>query len=467
MISLHYDTMDPYRIYGIEHFIQKYGFPVCFNKESDVNLIYGNSCRDIKKINIRMAENEMQSNVSGYLKIDNEKIPLFEKPISSKNGKPLVTFVDEKGEYPCVVSEGNSITIGFDIFNEVGHILSGCLERFWKSSENKQFAKFPLVEYYEKILFNCLTLACGRSNTQVNFKPFWPDGMKFALCLTHDVDRVKKTFQYITHTVINFKKGKIGLVFLQLSSLLRRGNPYWNFERIMELERKLGVKSTFFFLNEPGKARLFSFNDWKLYWGRYDITDDKIIDVIKKLDREGWEIGVHGSYNSYNDLKRLKEEKNVLEEILGKKVHGISQHYCNFEGSKTWEYQEKVGLTYDSTMGFVGEIGFRWGTCHPFHPSNHTEDRAFSLWELPITIMDNACSYGKRENWREISDILNRVEKCNGVLLLRWHQRVFNEHEFPGGSSLYEKIIETCKEKNVWITNANDIVEWLTTRDKL
>lgn len=471
MISLHYDAKDPYRIYGIEHFIQKYGIPVSFNTESDVNIIYSKSFKGINKINIRIIENEMQNDVSGYLRIGSEKIPLLEKPIGLKNGEPLVTFAnqEDENEYPCVIADGNIITIGFDIFNEVGHILSGYLEPFWKANnlKSKRLMSIPVVDCYEKILFDCLMHASKRLNTQLNYKPFWPNGKKFAVCLTHDVDRVKKTFQYATHTIRHLKKGEIGMALVQWSSLLRSENPYWNFDEIMEIERNLGVKSTFFFLNEQRKTCLFSPGVWKLYWGRYDIKDAKIVEMIKKLDAEGWEIGIHGSYNSYRDLKRLEEEKNVLEGLLGKKVHGISQHYCNLNIPETWEYHEKLGLAYDSTIGFVTDIGFRRGTCHSFHPFNPAECRTLSLWELPVIIMDNACSCGKREVWREIIDILNNVEKYNGVLLLRWHQEVFNELACPERLKIYKKIIGICKEKDAWITNADNIVKWLTTRERL
>jgi len=36
----------------------------------------------------------------------------------------------------------------------------------------------------------------------------------------------------------------------------------------MEIEKKLGVKSSLFFLNEQKKACIFPPNEWKLYRGR-------------------------------------------------------------------------------------------------------------------------------------------------------------------------------------------------------
>jgi peptidoglycan/xylan/chitin deacetylase (PgdA/CDA1 family) len=452
MISLHCDTKDLYRTYGITHFIQKYGISLNTNTESEINLIYGDSAKNIDGFSIQIVENEMQNDVSGYLKTENEekKIPLFEKPIRlDEKGKTLVMYVDEDSEYPCVVSKDHTVTIGFDIFNEVGHIQTGYLEHFWKSksedSKGNQLAGIPVVDYYEKILFDCLSLASNRSKIQLKYKPFWPDGMNFAVCLTHDVDRVHKSYQYFTHFFKYLKRRDFRTAINQIASVAKKmyGNePYWNFDRIMEIERRLGVRSTFFFLNEQRKARLFSPRKWKLYWGRYDIKDQKIVETIKRLDAEGWEIGVHGSYNSYSDKKLLEEEKTVLEGILGKKVYGISQHYCNLKVPETWEYHEKIGLAYDSTTGFVTDIGFRCGTCHPFHPFNSTEGKTLSVWELPIIIMDNACAY---KSWKDITNVVNIVERCNGLLLLRWHQAVFNEQEFPGRSKIYERIIFLTK----------------------
>ncbi|MCW7075517.1 MAG: polysaccharide deacetylase family protein [Candidatus Methanospirare jalkutatii] len=468
-ISIHHGNLEPLRIYGINHFMQKCGIQFSFNTESKINIVYGGASQGINGFNIYISKNELGEGICGHLKIKDEKVPLFEKPMRlDESGDNLVVFVDNKGdEYPCVVLNNTGIAVGFDIFNEVGHILTGYLEHFWKMKENKheKLAKIPVVDYYEKILFDCLLFASRRLNLSLKYKPFWPDGKKFAVCLTHDVDRVHKSYQYITHFVRNIGRGDFRSAINQITSVARKlhgDEPYWNFDRIMEIERNLGVKSTFFFLNEQKKVCVLP-NEWKLYRGRYDIKDKRIVEMIKKLDAEGWEIGVHGSYNSYRDFDMMKEEKETLEEILGKRVHGISQHYCNLEIPSTWEYHEKLGFSYDASLGFVTDIGFRWGTCYPFHPFNPENGRILSLWELPITIMDNACAY---KSWQDIMEIINTVEKYNGLLLLRWHQAVFNEREFPGRSKIYERIIKVCKERNAWITNAYSIAEWLTMREK-
>jgi len=469
MISIYYDTKDPYRNYGISHFMQKYGL-LSADNESEINMIYGDydDLKDRSRFNIQIVENDMQNYAYGYLKDGRkkgEKAPLFEKPVRCEGGKVLAVFVDKSEEYPCIILKEKTIVFGFDIFNEIGYMLSGYLERFWEEDDkHKQLARIPIVDYYEKMLFECLLIASHKLKIPLKCKPFWPNGKKFAVCLTHDVDRVHKSYQYFTHFLKSLKKGDFHAAFYQITSIAKKlsgDNPYWNFDRIMEIEKELGVKSTFFFLNEQKKACIFSPKEWKLYLGRYDIKDAKIVNIIKRLDAEGWEIGVHGSYNSYRNLEMLREEKETLEEILGKRVHGISQHYCNLEIPSTWEYHEKLGFSYDASLGFVTDIGFRWGTCHPFHPFNPENGRISSLWELPIIIMDNACAY---KSWQDMMEIIKTVERYNGLLLLRWHQSTFNECEFPELSKVYERIIKLCKGKNAWITNAYDIVGWLNAR---
>jgi len=71
---------------------------------------------------------------------------------------------------------------------------------------------------------------------------------EFAVCLTHDVDRPYKTYQGPYYAVTDRDLS-------QLRSLFSSNRPYWQFEEIMALEEDLGVRSTFFFLNERNLFR--------------------------------------------------------------------------------------------------------------------------------------------------------------------------------------------------------------------
>jgi len=83
MISLYYNTENPYRIYGINDFMQKYGIQLSFDIESEskINIVYGDASRGINGFNIYITENELGEGICGYLRIENEKVPLFEKPM--------------------------------------------------------------------------------------------------------------------------------------------------------------------------------------------------------------------------------------------------------------------------------------------------------------------------------------------------------------------------------------------------
>src|SRR5699024_2749913 len=110
--------------------------------------------------------------------------------------------------------------------------------------------------------------------------------------------------------------------------------PYWQFESLMDLEGELGVRSAFYFLSEPG-LRDRSLRQWlrPRYWlehcGRYDIDALRMAHIIEALDTRGWEVGLHGSYDSYDDRERLRVEKEMIEGVVGHSVRGGRQHFLN------------------------------------------------------------------------------------------------------------------------------------------
>jgi len=259
------------------------------------------------------------------------------------------------------------------------------------------------------------------------------------VALTHDVDRTHKTYQYLTHFIKAALNREINNALYQILSVFKK-NSYWNFDEIIRIENEYNVKSTFFFLNESIKFNPFSISNWKLSVGRYNVESSKVVQIIQWLDKNGWEIGVHGSYNSYKDKELLLKEKKILENIVRHEIVGVRQHHLNLDG-KTWLIQKKCGFKYDSSFGFTDSIGFKDNKIVPFNPFRD------DFLVFPLTIMDS-CFIDTENRWERFKELLNIVQEKDALLVINWHQRSFNKKEFPEYVENYTKIIEECRDKN-------------------
>ena len=260
------------------------------------------------------------------------------------------------------------------------------------------------------------------------------------VALSHDIDRTSKSYQWLTKPARSLISLNGNAILNQVNSLFKK-NTYWNFEEIIEIENKFNVKSTFFFLNETMKLDYFDLKSYPLALGRYNIESKKITTMIQWLDQNGWEIGVHGSYASFNNLNLLQKEKLVLESILGHSVKGIRQHYLNLT-DETWRLQDNAGFLYDSSLGFAAskgyknKIGFRDNHVRPFFSNPNS-----NFLEIPLVIMDTNFM-NLRNKWEDLKEIVNQCKKLDGVIVINYHNHVFNDLEYPGFKSSYINLIE-------------------------
>jgi len=268
----------------------------------------------------------------------------------------------------------------------------------------------------------------------------------FALCLTHDVDRMYKTYQSLYYTVTERDPS-------HLLDVLPWRTPYWQFRKIMDLEAELGVRSAFYFLNERNLFRdkpprtWVRPSHWKLYAGRYSLADPAIVDVIRDLDEGGWEIGLHGSYDSYRQKERLRYEKEVLEGIVGRRLRGGRQHYLNLDRPETWRYHADIGLRYDASLGSTEEYGFRGrhGVLRPF-------DDEFVVF--PLTLMELALpdvESDPERAWAECERLLSEARDNAAIMTVLWHPRYFNERDHPNFGTLYRRLVERALEMGAWV----------------
>ncbi|MFD1588321.1 polysaccharide deacetylase family protein [Halorientalis brevis] len=277
---------------------------------------------------------------------------------------------------------------------------------------------------------------------------------EFALCLTHDVDKPFKTAYHALFYTLRERDPR------HLRALRDQCNPYWQFEEIMALEEKLGVRSAFYFLNQPSLdsfpvCDLVDVSALTQEFGRYDVRESDVAELIQRLDDGGWEVGLHGSYHTATDRTRLAEEKTRIEEVLGKNIRGGRQHYLRFEAPETWQHYRDLGLKYDASFGSARKPGFGSGY-DVFRPFGD------DFVVFPLTLMDQHLPDPESEfqtAWTDCKTLLDTASSESAVMTCLFHPRYFNTREFPGYRRLYERLITEARDRGAWIGSPGEFYE--------
>lgn len=315
-----------------------------------------------------------------------------------------------------------------------------------------QHDRFPYYLSNQRSVFDPRV---SRFLVENGLRPEYPDGKKFAVCLTHDIDVVyPEKLDSIIGTAKAFVKGNLtDAIKTPFCRINKKWNPYWNFREIMELEAKYNAKSSFYFLAlRPGEK---DFN-----YGIEDLEAE-----LKFISSHGWEVGLHGGHKSYSSLEDIKEKKQRLEEILGKEIIGYRNHYLRFKVPDTWELLSKANFKYDTTFGYPDCAGFRNGMCHPFRPYNLNTGNQIDIIELPLIVMDRTLlrDYMRldvKKAWELTKSLVNKVEQYNGVITILWHNNTSIEGE---GLKYYEKFLKYVSGKKAWLASGEEIYNWWST----
>ncbi len=310
-------------------------------------------------------------------------------------------------------------------------------------------------------------------------KPRWPDGKPFAVCLTHDVDAVslyslKQSLRSRKAQLLNgvgaFQKVmslvSVGIDLARAGIRSGQKDPLHCYERWLEVEKEVDAHSTFFFW--PGLSAVTKRYHTDCTYELYDsvVFDNQrctVAEMIREIDRQGWEIGLHPSWYSFDDADELKRQKETLENALGHEIVSVRQHYLHYDIRVTPAVQAEAGFKYDSTLGFNDNIGFRFGTCYPWNLYDLKIKKRLPIKEIPLIIQDGAMlapTKGMRLDegtaFQYIKQIAKTVEKVGGVLTLLWHP---NSIIKPDWWNLHLRTLEYLKKKNAWFGAVREVGE--------
>jgi peptidoglycan/xylan/chitin deacetylase (PgdA/CDA1 family) len=328
----------------------------------------------------------------------------------------------------------------------------------------------------------------------------WPEGKKFAVCLSHDVDRItfalwwarwrrlKEVFPlvlkdkpYLTSKLKSLFSSRLTGRKDPASSMIIQNKPHSEtfkkgdfFSPWLSIEERYGFRSTFFFFPDlPSRYHEF---DRPMYRHSdiigYEGERVSISEMMRHLDRRGWEVGLHGTFYSFDDVQELKRQKEQVERTVQKEVVSIRQHYLHFDISKTPRAQGEAGLKFDSSFGSNRLIGFRNGMAFPFYFYDLAADIPLPVLEIPLHIQDGALfslnnlGLSPPLALQRAKEMIDRVEETEGLVTLLWHPHSADEVSFPGWFWVYAELLSYVAQKDAWVAPVREIGNWWEERQR-
>lgn len=400
-----------------------------------------------------------------------DRIPVYGNCLTFK-GEGIHVLVDERTQEPAALEIASPaqtlVRAGFDLFQEIRHLLT--------RGQPLTHARIPTLDLHIAMLRD-LIVHCAIPLVEI---PPVPAGHNFIVCLTHDVDHVGIRNHKFDHTMfgflyraivgslINFCTGRRSVRHLAANWMAAFSLPFvylgltkdfWNqFDRYLEFER--GLASTFFIIPrkaDPGKDRNGPAPSRRA--AQYDVAE--VADQVQRLISARREIGLHG-IDAWHDVAKGRMELEAIRKITGAANVGVRIHWLFFDEQATATL-EKVGLSYDSTVGYNETVGYRAGTSQVFKPL-----KVERLLELPMHIMDTALFYPAHMNLSPrqakfvVNALVENASRFGGVLTVNWHDRSIAPERLWG--DLYVGLLEDLKSREAWFPTATEAVSWFKKR---
>lgn len=236
-------------------------------------------------------------------------------------------------------------------------------------------------------------------------------------------------------------QGKVGEAALRMQVLLgRRNDPFDRYTELVELARMGKVDRLIAFLLMRGEgAHDHAADPW------HPLMNDR----FKQMDG-AFDIGLHPSYRSSEDPQVFREDRALLEQIIGHPVRISRQHFLRWQVPGSLRLLEAAGLTEDHTLGFSDRPGFRCGTCTPFPWYDLEQERETDLMLWPFAVMDSTLhdrmGLGPEEAMRTMCAVSDSVRAVNGTFVSVWHDRFLSGYGiWQGWPEAMQQVVEHAR----------------------
>jgi hypothetical protein len=438
------------------------------NNSAKLVLVYGAEQQSFDQQKGIELHSERSNTVLSY---KGSRIPIYGSCLTFES-TGLQTLLHESTQRAAALeiasNEQKFVRIGFDLFQEIRHLLT--------RGQPLAQACIPALELHITVVRD-LILSCGIALFEI---PPVPAGFSFIVCLTHDVDHPGIKNHKFDHTMFGFLyrafiaslidlcRGRKSLKHVAINWMAAFSLPlvhlglakdFWiQFDRYVDIEK--GLASTFFVLPhkaDPGQGKDGPAPSKRA--ARYDVSE--IADQIDRLLSARCEIGLHG-IDAWRDETKGRAELEQIQRVTGVAELGVRMHWLFFD-EQSPAILEKVGFSYDSTIGYNETVGYRAGTTQAFKPLGVER-----ILELPMHVMDTALFYpaylnlSPKEARAVVAPLIENAARFGGVLTVNWHDRSIAPERL--WDDVYVRVLEDLKGRQAWFATANQAVSWFRKR---
>ena len=292
----------------------------------------------------------------------------------------------------------------------------------------------------------------------------WPEGHRWAVALTHDLDVVEwwLLFPLLRMAELS-RKGEWDL-FGRVARAARRSigrDPVTRgVHSLLQLEAHHGIRATWFVICAEPTVRSMLAGD-----STYRPEGPAARRILTALTHAGHEIGLHGSFATAEDVTSMVAQRRMLSRLADSPVDGIRQHFLRMHPGRTQRLMVEAGFEYDASWGFADRNGFRLGVADVIPAWDAEREVTMPLDLVPLVWMDRALSKyaGVEEAGRWIEDARELARECKaaeGAWVGLWHPNTMEALGFPGAEPAFVSLLQALADDRPYFASAHKLVQW-------